>query len=139
VSPQAAAMNQQGMMNQPPVGSKADAKKGDSKKGSLAANVGTGPSTVVAMIKEAKANQLALTVVGGSAVTVDVAPNAAVKGNTNDAHFAQRGDKIDVNGYSTQPPKVIAENVRITITRHSDPDKAKPAGKTPEKGNTASN
>jgi hypothetical protein len=139
VSSQAAAMaNQQDMMTQqsPAASKTAEAKKGDSKKGGLAASVGTGPATVFGIIKDAKNNAITLAAVGGSSVTADIAPNAAVKVNTNDAHYAQRGDKIDVHGYSMQPPKVIADDVKITITPHAMPDKAKPAAKTADKAAT---
>ncbi len=105
------------------------------KKGAAAATAPAGGSTMVMGVLKAFNNNEMTVESQNGIVAASLSPNATIKINTNDARIAQQGDKIDIQGYATRPNSVIADNVKITLTKAlGDPSKkplsTKPASTT---------
>jgi hypothetical protein len=109
-----------------------------SKKGDKEATTGLGPGTVLGHIKEFKNNELTVESPEGT-VKAELGANPAIKVNVYDFHFAQAGDKVDVQGYylPTKPGEAVARQMKITLSTPlgSDPSKKKSPAKS---GSTAS-
>lgn len=110
----------------------AEKEKGAGKKGEKETASGLGPGTVLGHIKEFKNNELTVEAPDGT-VKAELGANPAIKVNVNDFHFAQAGDKVDVQGYylPTKPNEAIARQMKITLSSPlgSDPSKKKPQAK----------
>jgi hypothetical protein len=125
VSPQTAmAEKDKGVLNM---------EKVAGKKGEKETTSGLGPGTTLGHIKEFKNNELTVEAPDGT-VKAELGANPAIKVNVNDFHFAQAGDKVDVQGYylPTKPNEAIARQMKITLSSPlgSDPSKKKSQAKT---------
>jgi hypothetical protein len=70
---------------------------------------------IIGHIKSIKSNHLAVTNTMGT-FSFDLAPNATIKVDVSEPALAQAGDKVDVQGYISQPGMAVARVMHITLS-----------------------